>query len=131
MFRRLCLLALLAAGSMPADAAIFSSPRAASTVSGGLVLKDGSGQLRGVNAVSGASAGFVILIDSATVPADGALTGANLPVRCMPLAANTGLDLSYRASPVSFYRGITIVFSTTGCFTKTASATAFLAGDVE
>ena len=53
-----------------------------------------------------------------------------MPVAIRP--ANATFSLSYAGRPPSFYSaGITLVFSTTGCFTKTASPTAYLSGDVQ
>lgn len=100
---------------------------ASTAVSGGQVIKASAGNLYGFNVVSGASAGYVLIFNSTTVPADGAVT----PVRCLPLAANTGLDVNLRGQPTFFSTGISISFSTTGCFTKTASATAFIAADAK
>lgn len=100
---------------------------ASAAVSGGQVIKASAGNLYGFNVVSGASAGYVMVLNSTTVPADGAVT----PARCIPLAANTGIDINLRGQPARFSTGITIVFSTTGCYTKTASATAFIAGDAQ
>lgn len=97
----------------------------ATTVAAASLSVGSPGYLQGVNVTSGASAGYVLVFDSATVPADGTVT----PARCMPLAANTGLELNWRSSPLSFRNGMIVVFSTTGCFTKTASATAFIAVD--
>ncbi len=100
---------------------------ASAAVSGGQVIKASAGNLYGFNVVSGASAGYVMVFNSTTVPADGAVT----PTRCIPLAANTGIDINLRGQPTRFSTGIAIVFSTTGCYTKTASATAFIAGDAQ
>lgn len=110
-----------------ADATSVSGTTAvvSSAVSGGLVGKASAGNLYGFNVVAGASAGYVLIFNSTTVPADGAVT----PVRCLPLAANSGVDVNLRGQPVYFSTGISLSFSTTGCFTKTASATAFIAID--
>lgn len=97
----------------------------AGAVAGSSLNVGSPGYLQGVNVTSGASAGYVLVFDSTTVPADGAVT----PARCVPLAANTGIELNWRASPIMFRNGMVVVFSTTGCFTKTASATAFIAAD--
>lgn len=113
--------------AMPAGAQSVSKTSVGVAVSAGRVLRVGTTNLAGLNVVSGASAGYVMLFDAAAVPADGAV----VPLRCMPIAANTGLDLNFRGSPLRFDVGAVIVFSTTGCFTKTGSATAFLAGDVQ
>lgn len=125
--KRFLLAALAACVAMPAAAQSVSKTRANNVVSSGMVLKTGTTNLAGLNVVTGASAGYVMLFDAATVPADGAVT----PLRCMPVAANTGIDLNFRAAPLRFDVGAVVVFSTTGCYSKTASATAFLAGDIQ
>lgn len=83
---------------------------------------------------SGASAGFVLLIDGASLPSNGALTpcassATARPCRmwCMPLAANSGMAVQWEA-PLRFTTGVVAAFSTTGCDTLTASATAAFAG---
>lgn len=119
------LAALLVAS--PAAAQSVSKTRANTAAGSGFVVRAGTTNLAGLNAVTGASAGYVMVFDAAAVPADGPVT----PIRCIPVAANTGLDLNFRGSPLRFDVGAVLVFSTTGCFTKTASATAFLAGDVQ
>lgn len=88
-----------------------------------VVIKAAAGNLYGWNAVSGASAGYVMIFDSATAPVNGAVT----PNIVMAMAANTSLDIDYSA-PRRFASGITMVFSTTGPYTLTLSATAHLAG---
>lgn len=91
------------------------------------VLKNGPGLLNGFSATSGGSAGYVLIFDSATVPADGAVT----PKFCYVLPAGATTGASWLSYPINFVNGIVIVFSTTGCFTKTASATAFFAAQVQ
>lgn len=103
------------------------APVATTAVAGGQVLKASAANLYGLNVVSGASAGYVLVTNTTTVPADGAVT----PLKCYALAANSSLDLNLRAAPVYFSTGVSVSFSTTGCFTKTASATAFISGDVK
>lgn len=95
-----------------------------SAAASSLVVKASAGNLFGYNIVSGAVAGYVMFFDSPTVPADGTVT----PKMCFALAANASIQAD-RDIPVRFTTGITMVFSSTGPFTKTASATAFLAGD--
>lgn len=101
-------------------------PTATAAVASSQVLKASAGNLYGLNVVAGASAGFIMLFDATTAPADGAVT----PKWVMPLAANA----AYAGSPsgndigMNFAVGIVAVFSTTGPFTKTASATAFISG---
>jgi hypothetical protein len=110
-----------------AAAAAGVAVNATSVAAGSLILKASAGNLYGYNVTSGASAGYVMIFNSATVPADGAVT----PARCIPLAANTGMEVDLRGQPTFFTTGIVIVFSTTGCFSKTISATAFIAGDAK
>lgn len=117
-------LALLACLAAPAVAQTVSNNRASPAVTAGFVLSPNTAYLTGINVTSGANAGYVLVYDAAAVPADGAVT----PARCLPLAANTGIERTF-PTPLWFRNGITIVFSTTGCYVQTASATAFIAGD--
>lgn len=124
MIGRLLTLALaFAPASAWAAAGYVATPAVASS----LIVKSQDANLLDVNIVSGASAGYVMVIDAATVPADGAVT----PALCLPVAANTGIDINLRANPTRFGNGIVVVFSTTGCFTKTASATAFISASAQ
>jgi hypothetical protein len=71
---------------------------------------------------AGASAGFLMTFNATSAPADGAVT----PVECVQVAANSTVALSFGSGPPDRYStGATAVFSTTGCFNKTVSATAF------
>lgn len=108
-------------------AAVGTASSVTGAVASALVVKASAGNLYGINVVAGASAGFVLVFNATTAPADGAVT----PVRCIPLAAGAGIELNYRGPPLAFSTGITVVFSTTGCFAKTASATAFIAADAK
>jgi hypothetical protein len=123
------LLAALAAFCLaaPVSAQSLSKTRATAAVSAGFVLRAGATNLAGLSVTTGGTAGYVMLFDATAVPADGAVT----PTRCLPIAANTGLDLNFRGSPLRFDNGVVVVFSSTGCFTKTGSATAYLAGDIQ
>lgn len=70
---------------------------------------------------SGAAAGYVLTFNSTSAPVDGAVT----PIDCIALPANATVSISYEPGPSDYMTtGYTAVFSTTGCFTKTASATA-------
>lgn len=64
--------------------------------------------------------GYVLVFDATAAPADGAVT----PVMCWQMSAGS-LGVQLAANPMKFSNGIVLSFSTTGCFTKTASATAF------
>ena len=79
----------------------------------------------GFNAVAGGSALYIMAFDATVAPADGTVT----PAYCIPLAANAGIDVNWRNRPKRFGTGMVLVASTTGCFSKTASATAFLSVD--
>lgn len=103
------------------------APSANSAVSGSQIIKASAGNLYGLNVTSGASAGYVMLFNSATVPADGAVA----PVKCVPLAANTGIEFNWRTTPLAFTTGIVAVFSTTGCYAKAISATAYISADAK
>lgn len=80
--------------------------------------------LRSVYVTSGAAAGFVMSFNATSAPADGAVT----PLDCVVLPANSTASLDYGDTSDVYPVGMTAVFSTTGCFTKTASATAFMKG---
>ncbi len=86
-----------------------------------------AGYLNGISITSGASAGYLLIFDAITAPGDGAV----LPKFCYSIPAATSFALSWLSYPVPFAIGITAVFSTTGCFTKTASATAFFNAQVQ
>ncbi len=100
---------------------------ASAAVASAVVGKASAGNLYGFNVVAGASAGFVLVFNATSAPADGAVT----PVKCYPVAASGAIEQNYRSLPVAFTTGITVVFSTTGCFSKTASATAFISVDAK
>lgn len=111
--------------SAPTASAGASVTATATTVAAGSVLAKGSaGNLYGVNVVAGASAGYLMVFNAGSVPADGTVT----PIKCIPVAANAGLIMEF-TPPIRCTTGITAVFSTTGPFTKTISATAFISVD--
>ena len=76
-----------------------------------------------------ATAGFLMVFDSATVPGDGAVT----PKICVNVAANATVSVSYNPGPMSqFTTGVSAAASTTGCATKTTGATTgFFSGSVK
>lgn len=93
---------------------------------GSHVLKTGKGALYNATIVTGATAGFLMLFDAASVPADGTVTPAWPPI---PVAANAAGLVSFDP-PFQFQNGMVVVFSTSGGFTKTVSTTAFFGGRV-
>jgi hypothetical protein len=95
------------------------------------VLKASAGNLYSLTITIGATGGYLMLFDATSLPANGAVT----PKYCFPIATNGtngGIALSWLPGPpVVFATGITAGFSTTGCFTLTASATAAFFGQAQ
>ena len=98
------------------------------TAAGSLILKASAGNLYGFSLTSsGSTSGYVLVFDSATVPSDGTVT----PRFCYYLSAPNSVSDSWLTYPVPFVNGIVIVFSTTGCYSKTISNTSiFVSGQV-
>ena len=87
-----------------------------------LVIKASAGNLYEITVSVGATAGYLMLFNATSLPSNGAVT----PVYCVPVDSN-GTNGWFSKSffpPKGFATGITAGFSTTGCFTLTASATA-------
>lgn len=79
--------------------------------------------------VTTASTGYALVYDGTTSPSDGAVTPRAcfyVPPAVSP-ATTTTISMANTPAPVAFSVGIVIVFSTTGCFTQTKSATAYIA----
>lgn len=83
--------------------------------------------LYGLTLVSPASAGYFMLFNTITRPADGATT--TTLVWCMPVAANTGLEINWRGTPKRMTTGASLAFSSTGCGTLTNVTLNFMAAD--
>jgi len=90
--------------------------------------------LAALTVVAGASAGYALVLDATSLPANGALTacanaGTARPclMWCAPIAANGYVDKQW-TSPMSFQSGVLVAFSTTGCATLTVSGTAQIFG---
>lgn len=116
--------ALLSAMLPSTAAASAIAPSATTVAASSKVLKGSAGNLYGFNGVSGASAGYFLLYDLMAAPANGTVT----PAKVYAVGANTSLDVSY-TPPLRMATGITVAFSTTGPFTQTLSATAFISGE--
>jgi hypothetical protein len=124
IYTMLPVLMILAALCAPAFAAPVGNPVAAqqnSVAAGSLIPTTTYNKLNSFSATSGASAGFVLVFDATAAPSDGTVT----PKNCYELPANTTLGVSWGDYPEPFTTGIVLVFSTTGCFIKTISNTAF------
>lgn len=114
-------------GTSSAGAAI--APVESSAAESSHVLKSSGGNLYNLQVATGATAGWLMLFDATSAPADGAVT----PIKCfgeIPASSTVGISWPL-GSPPTFVNGIVAVFSSTGCFAKTASATAFFSGEVK
>jgi len=107
------------------DGAIAIAPSTA--IESNHVFKASAGNLYRVALTNGASAGFLLVFNATTAPADGAVT----PRICRAVQANGSVEVDHSGAPDYFDTGIVAVFSTTGCLTKTASATGFFEGSVK
>jgi len=109
--------------AVPTSSSSFAiTPGSSAALEASHVLKASAGNLYSVYVVTGATAGFLMTFNATSAPADGAVT----PVECIPVPANSVVSISFSGAPPDFYStGIVAVFSTTGPFTKTSSATAF------
>jgi hypothetical protein len=77
------------------------------------------------DATLSAAAWWIMIYNATSAPADGTVT----PIKCYQVpAGNPGANYAF-PNPIAFSTGIVIGVSTTGCFTKTASAHAFISGD--
>jgi hypothetical protein len=104
------------------------APTVTAAVATGLVLKAAAGNLYAVSATAGAVAGYLLVHNTAAVPAAGAVT----PVGCYVLPANSTVAVNFAPGPpLRLGTGISVSFSSTGCFTQTDSATAFISGTVQ
>lgn len=86
------------------------------------IIKASPGVLYSITATNTtAAAGYVLLIDGTTDPSDGDV----IPVACYAIAANQTISVPQIDYPDPFNTGIVAVFSSTGCNTKTESASAW------
>lgn len=100
------------------------TPAPTSAASGSLVVKASAGKLYSAGITTGGSAGYLLIYNATSAPADGAVT----PQACIQVDANKTWmgDFVTAGIPETYTTGIVMVFSTTGCFTQTSSSTAFL-----
>lgn len=77
----------------------------------------------GADSTLAAAPWWIMVFDSTTVPVDGAVT----PAFCYPIPSGGTLgSFSFGDVPAAFSVGIVVAVSTAGCFTKAASAHAFI-----
>lgn len=114
--------AALAQANCVVPAGFPATPVVSSVAEGSHVLKASPGCLLAAYATTGAAAGYLMIFNATTAPVDGAVT----PVNCVFIPATTTISLNWAPQPPEWYStGMVAVFSTTGCFTKTISNTAF------
>jgi hypothetical protein len=117
---------ILAAATPSSSFAV--TPGSSSVLETSHVLKASAGNLYSLNVTTSTASGFLMTFNAMTVPADGTVA----PVYCIPVPAGSAVSMSFEGSPPDCYStGIVAVFSTTGPFTKTSSATAFFTWRVQ
>jgi hypothetical protein len=86
------------------------------------VLKASAGNLYSLYVLTTSAAGYLMTFNATSAPSNGAVT----PVECIPVFASSYAEINFSGAPSDHYsNGIVAVFSTTGPFTLTASATVF------
>ena len=103
------------------------TPISSTVLETGHSLKASAGTFFGAVVTTTTVAGWVLVFNSATVPADGTVA----PVYAMQIPAGVTQGIAQFLVGATFSTGISIAFSTTGPFTKTSSATAFFTGMVQ
>ena len=104
-----------------------TAPTRCTSACSNLVVSNHPAKLLSLVATTGASAGFFMVFDATSAPGDGAVA----PAYCWSTPATTTLAGPW-PFPAVFSTGITVVFSTgADCYNKTASATAFISGQVQ
>ncbi len=101
------------------------TPVVTSVAASSKVLSAAACNLHGVNVTSGAVAGYALIYNLSAAPIDGTVT----PVKTYALAANSSLEVGFDP-PLLMSTGAVVAFSSTGPFTQTLSATAFIGGEV-
>ena len=96
------------------------------SLEGYYVLNNGPCAVCGIQVNTTGEPGWVMLFDAISPPADGSLITA--PKKWWQVSQYSTLDKEY-TTPLSMINGAVLVFSVTGPFTKTASATAIFSGE--
>lgn len=120
-----CAALILGCPAVRADTVVTPShvtPQATASAVTSVVVPNGVLGLHGAAITTGAAAGYFMLLNAAADPGNGPVT----PVKCVQVAAASTTGISADPNTMwDFPKGIVLVFSTTGCFTETQSATAF------
>lgn len=98
------------------------TPGASSALEAGHVLKSSPGNLYSLYVLSTEIDGYLMTFNATSIPTNGVVD----PVECLPVYAGSSASIDFTGTlPDRYSVGIVAVFSTTGPFTKTGSATAF------
>jgi hypothetical protein len=116
-------LVLVALAALPAVGAEAIKPISSTAPEANRVICTGPCLLRSLYVTTGAAAGFLMTVDAAVAPAAGG--AAIAPLNCAAIAANSTLAMDFGDTGEPYSTGLVVIFSSTGCFTNTASATAF------
>lgn len=95
------------------------------------VLKASAGNLYSLRVSIAATTGYVMVFDAASAPVDGAVTTLAIPAVRVVSDGTSGWYADDFSPPMRMATGITVCFSSTGPFSKTASATAAIEGQVQ
>lgn len=129
-------LAIVLGGSLDASAQIFTTPlnqveidqQVSTSGTGSMILSSPNKSLASLT-VFDSAAGFALVYDAASLPANGAVAACAGPATarpclmwCAPIAAGGFVDRQWN-SPMSFTTGIVVAVSSTGCATLTAATT--------
>lgn len=115
-----------------ADPAAAVAENAAPAAASSYVLKASGGNAYSVAAVNfTGTAGFLVVLDASSVPADGPIA----PIGCAPLAGSSPASLAWGqgSPPVHFTNGLVAVLTSGAtCYTKTTGAiTGFISGQAQ
>lgn len=107
-----------------------ATPATTAALGSSQVVKASAGTLYSFNVSAdptlAAAPWWVLIFNATAAPSNGAVT----PAKCYAEPAGaTSASGAFAAGGVAFSTGITIVASSTGCFTQTLSAHAFISGD--
>lgn len=113
------------------EAAAGIAPSTAVTVAESCrVLQASAANVFRVTVAIAATSGYVMISNTTTAPGDGAVTLAWPAIRIVSDGTSGWADISFNP-PLRLSTGATVCFSSTGPFTKTASATAAIGGLVK
>lgn len=97
-------------------------------LTGALLMKAGPGDLRSISCLPTTADGYLLLLDAAAIPADGACQPIATPI---PVVAGVPAFANWPAAPLHFQTGLVAVFSTDPSpFVKAVGANAFFSAQV-